>query len=189
METGLHTMQHYWIAKEEASKKIYEYIKDKSPGCIPLFCVHGYGNEPNHIIDDVISHRNKFEDTNKYFPVFVIWPCTGFFNGSFHGYRKDSDEQAPDSGAAFFKFVNEIEDKYFPRKSLMMHSMGNHVVFDGACRFDTAPEVQFENIFMVAAVRRMNKKSNIISPRPFLRIHHAHVLFCCCCSSIKGCPS
>jgi len=76
--------------------------------------------------------------------------------GTFHGYGKDSDEHTPAFGRAFFDFVKNIPDKTFPRKSLMMHSMGNHVVFDGAC-YQDAPQVQFENIFMVAAVRMKTK--------------------------------
>ena len=82
--------------------------------------------------------------------------------GSFTGYNKDADEHDSQySGKAFFDFVDKIPDETFPRKSLLMHSMGNHVVFDGAC-LKGAPKVQFENIFMVAAVR--NTANVVFSP-------------------------
>ena len=137
---------------EEAARIIGN--KTSNTSRTPLFCVHGYWNEPSDIIDVISKRRTKFKNS-KYFPIFVIQPCSGWFNlqkGSFSGYNKDADEHSQDSGKAFFDFVKKIPDHTFPRKSLLMHSMGNHVVFDGACK-DGAPEVQFDNIFMVAAVR------------------------------------
>jgi len=125
---------------KEAKTRIFDKIKGIDR--IPLFCVHGYLNEPNDIIDEVVDDRKKFQNT-KYFPVFVIWPVETL-------YTTSTDKNATDSGKAFFDFVKSIPDETFPRKSLMMHSMGNHVVFDGVC-FVGPPKVQFENIFMVAA--------------------------------------
>jgi hypothetical protein len=127
-------------------------------GKIPLFCVHGYSVQPNDVIDHIIDHRDgkkgkDFFSKSKYYPVFVIWPSAGQWNDkqdTVTGYADDSDVHAPKAGVAFNDFVRNIPDTTFPRKSLMMHSMGNHVVFNGACR-KSAPEVQFENIFMVAA--------------------------------------
>lgn len=142
-----------YVAVEVNHTKAAEIIKkNTSDSKIPLFCVHGFSNEPSDIINSILRYRKKF-DSSKYFPVFVIWPCSGFLNwdkGTVIGYDKDADVHSQASGRAFFDFVNKIPDETFPRKSLMMHSMGNHVVFDGAC-LKGVPGVQFENIFMVAA--------------------------------------
>ena len=139
------------ITAEEAKTKILANTGDN--GKIPFFCVHGFSNQPNAVIDEIASRNDVFENS-KYYPVFVVWPCSSIFSeGGVIGYQPDSDTNTIESGEAFYDFVSKIPDDTFPRKSLMMHSMGNHVVFDGAC-FLGAPEVQFENIFMVAAVRK-----------------------------------
>lgn len=138
------------IDYEEAARTIGN--KTSNTPRIPLFVVHGYWTEPTNIIDDIAKSRSKFENS-KYYPIFVLWPCSGLLSwekGTITGYEKDSDLYSQNAGKAFFDFVKKIPDHAFPRKSLMMHSMGNHVVFDGACRHG-APQVQFENIFMVAA--------------------------------------
>lgn len=64
----------------------------------------------------------------------------------------DQETNTIESGKALKAFVDNINNnKTFPRKSLLMHSMGNHVIFNGACKTG-APDVQFDNIFMIAAV-------------------------------------
>jgi hypothetical protein len=134
----------------EARSRILKDIEGTNK--TPLFCVHGYSTEPISVLSKAME-RYEVMENSKYYPVFVIWPCSGWFNskkGTTTGYNKDSDIYAPNAGETFFDFVKQIPDNTFPRKSLMMHSMGNHVVFDGACYLGT-PEAQFENIFLVAA--------------------------------------
>jgi len=138
------------IKATEARDRILQKIEGTNK--IPLFCVHGFSNEPISTLKKAVE-RHEALDASKYYPVFVIWPCSGFFNrekGTISGYNPDADKYAPNAGNTFSDFVRHIPDSTFPRKSLMMHSMGNHVVFDGAC-LQGAPEVQFENIFFVAA--------------------------------------
>lgn len=73
-----------------------------------------------------------------------MWATGGeYFNG-----QKTEATTAADALSAL---VGTIPDHYFPKKSLLMHSMGNDVVFNGACANGT-PEVEFENIYMIAAV-------------------------------------
>jgi len=79
-------------------------------------------------------------------------------------YSRDQEDPSQRAGLELKNFVNAIPNDLFPRKSLLMHSMGNHVVFNGACGVkdeagqvvDKAPDVQFENIFFEAAVSFSN---------------------------------
>lgn len=80
----------------------------------------------------------------KYYPILVMW-ATGKW------YPNNYKSSAIAAGDALSALVGTIPDHYFPQTSLLMHSMGNHVVFNGACANGT-PEVEFENIYMVAAV-------------------------------------
>jgi hypothetical protein len=87
----------------------------------------------------------------KYYPVMVLWPCSQGYKNT---YRADQKECALEAGEIFKKLVDCIPNNTFARKSLMMHSMGNHVVYNGAC-LDGTPDVQFDDIFMVSAVSRV----------------------------------
>ncbi len=95
----------------------------------------------------------------KYYPIPVLWPCNEK-SCFLSRYRFDQEFFSQRAGAEFKAIVDAIPNDLFPRKSLLMHSMGNHVVFNGACGgkdeegkvVDKAPDVEFENIFVVAAV-------------------------------------
>jgi len=129
---------------------------------IPLFCVHGFGVQPSGLFENVegrgnfdwrkVSIIDNFADPKlgggKYYPVFVLWPCS---EGYKHTYRADQRECALEAGEIFKKLVDCIPNNTFARKSLMMHSMGNHVVYNGAC-LEGTPDVRFDDIFMVASV-------------------------------------
>lgn len=110
----------------------------------PLFIVHGFDVEPSSSLG---YNYGNFKGDKKYYPVPVVWASEG--NKAL--YFEDQNENALGAGRALNALVNFIPNETFPRKSLLMHSMGNHAVFNGACANGT-PDVQFENIFMVAAV-------------------------------------
>lgn len=86
-------------------------------------------------------------------------------------YDKDQEVFSQEAGKLLNSFVDVVPDETFPRKSLMLHSMGNHVVFNGACGMKNPPQVQFENIFMVAAVSTRTRKSFT-----FLNSRHSMIL-------------
>lgn len=111
--------------------------------CTPLFLVHGFNVEPSEIL------RYDYTVFNKgmlCYPVPVLWAS----EGNTLRYFGDQSANAINAGKAMQAFVKSIPNDTFPRKSLAMHSMGNHAVFNGACG-STQPDVEFENIFLVAA--------------------------------------
>ena len=48
-------------------------------------------------------------------------------------------------------FSAENLSDHFPKMEVVMHSMGNHLWFNGIC--EAPPNIKFDNIYMVAAVR------------------------------------
>ena len=124
----------------------------------PLFCVHGFNFQPSDVLEDIEEVRERFEKGGHYYPVPIMWPCSD--GNALLNYDKDQEGFSQDSGALFEKLVEQIPYDTFPRKSLLIHSMGNHVVFNGSCGAESAPQVQFENIFMVAAVSMTNTTSD-----------------------------
>jgi len=136
-----------FVSKEEAAKKV---AKIESRNSTPLFCVHGFNVQPESSLGNF--HKTfwkRFEDNGlKYYPIPVIWACN---EKGLLGYKLDQGTSAMKTGKGLKAFVDDIDSATFPRKSLLMHSMGNHVVFDGACGSEKAPDADFENIFMVAA--------------------------------------
>ena len=112
--------------------------------CTPLFIVHGFNVEPSATLS---YPYGGFKEDMAHYPVPVIWAS----QGSTLLYLEDQNEDAIAAGKAMEALVNSIPNEAFPRKSLLMHSMGNHAIFNGACA-DKAPDASFENIFMVAAV-------------------------------------
>jgi len=110
----------------------------------PLFIVHGFDVEPSNSLK---YNYDNFKGDKEYYPVPVVWASVG--NTAL--YFEEQSNNSMEAGNALKALVNFIPNDTFPRKSLLMHSMGNHVIFNGAC-FKETPDVQFENIFMVAAV-------------------------------------
>mmetsp|Transcript_18975 Transcript_18975/g.43242 ORF Transcript_18975/g.43242 Transcript_18975/m.43242 type:complete len:325 (-) Transcript_18975:116-1090(-) len=137
------------VAVSDAKKIISEKLSDKA---IPLFCVHGFNVEPGNVLkeyveSDLCDKFKKFGD--EHYPIPVLWACDTRTNFP-KQYTEDQRTNSKAAGEAFKDFVNSIDDVIFPHKSLLMHSMGNHVIFNGACGAG-APDVHFDNIFMVAA--------------------------------------
>jgi hypothetical protein len=123
------------------AKKI---IDSSSITSSPLFIVHGFNVEPSNILEYDYSN---FQKKDVYYHVPVIWAS----EGNTLAYSGDQGKNSMNAGNAMKAFVDFIPNDTFPRKSLVMHSMGNHAVFNGACAVGT-PDVKFDNIFMVAAV-------------------------------------
>lgn len=133
------------VVSAEEAKEICE-IGHGSGKCTPLFILHGFNVEPGQMfkLDYGIFGTTSTSDMS-YYPVPVIWAS----EGNTLLYTKDQGN-AFAAGLALQAFVDFIPNDMFPRKSLLLHSMGNHVVINGAC-LNEAPDVKFENIFMVAA--------------------------------------
>lgn len=148
--------------------KLFEELNVTNDETSPLFCVHGFNVQPNSVLEETSKVWERFENKNfgdkdkeyfqfkglTYYPIPVIWPCNTDGN-----YNVDQDKPSLGAGKHLRALVKGINNDLFPRKSLLMHSMGNHVVFDGACGtkddsgavIKTPPDVQFENIFMVSS--------------------------------------
>jgi len=109
----------------------------------PLFIVHGFNVEPNKVLTKDYSN---FDKDKLYYPVPVLWASEGRTSS----YYSDQTKNTIMTGKAMEKLAKSIPNDTFPRKSLVMYSMGNHMVFNGACG-SVQPDVQFENIFMVSA--------------------------------------
>lgn len=146
-----------------------EIIDNNPKGKIPMFIVHGFTIEVSKLLGSKADQLSRFDKGAYYYPVPVMWSTDGNLNfGSFGDvvrevfdsvdgssdkiqmYLDDQKTNAISAGKAMKSFVDLVDNDTFPRKSMIMHSMGNHVVFNGACAEET-PDVQFDNIFMVAA--------------------------------------
>jgi len=109
----------------------------------PLFIVHGFNVEPSQALR---HNYDIFKEDMLYYPVPVLWGCEGGITSYLEAHTGGSMR----AGKAMKDFVQSIPNTTFPRKSLAMHSMGNHAIFNGACAIEK-PDAEFENIFMVAA--------------------------------------
>ena len=129
------------------AKKGYGTGKESTP----LFIVHGFNVEPGSVLQKYMPKAlERLGEEKIHFPIPVIWPV----DGGVMYYNKDQDRSALTAGANLGAFVNGVPNDLFPKKSLVCHSMGNHVVFNGALgEPGDAPDVKLENIYLVAAVR------------------------------------
>lgn len=139
VEKGKREFEATKVDLDEVKSMIY---KDGSD-VIPLFIVHGFNVEPSSTL--AYNYEN-FHKEHKYYPIPVIWAS----EGSTLLYFEDQADDAIGAGKALNALVGVVPNDTFPKKSLVMHSMGNHAIFNGACAKGT-PDVQFDDIFMVAA--------------------------------------
>lgn len=145
-----------YVSSDKAARfvELFDILNSTNKDASALFLVHGFNVQPASAMNSIASKWKRFVEAGlKYYPIPVIWPCNDGGN-----YKEDQDDPSQKAGDQLKLFVDGIDNKLFPRKSLLMHSMGNHVVFDGSCGFKEdgtvvvcPPDVQFENIFMVAA--------------------------------------
>jgi len=112
---------------------------------IPLFCIHGFLTPIHQMLERTEVAKGNFEEAGTYYPVPVIWP-----NGTRNVLDYIPNQRLSEEAGKLFRcFIECIPNGQFPRKSLMMLSMGNFLVHSGK---DGNPlDVQFDNIFMVAA--------------------------------------
>mmetsp|Transcript_15140 Transcript_15140/g.17920 ORF Transcript_15140/g.17920 Transcript_15140/m.17920 type:complete len:394 (+) Transcript_15140:75-1256(+) len=155
-------LAHY-VTVEKAGRwtSIANYAFEGAEEATPLFCVHGFNDQPDEILEQMVERWKIFANKEdefipkqgfKYLPVPVIWPCSA-------NYPEDLDNHSMGAGKHVAALVNRVSSEHIPRKSLLMHSMGNHVIFDGACGMKDDEgmvkeenfRVHFENIFMVSA--------------------------------------
>lgn len=147
------------ITPQEAKSII---VEEGGSNLKPLFCVHGFFVEPGGIFAALNPKLEKFKQCKKFYPVPVLWPCkTDEYLGTpLRNYRLDQKTTSQSAGKLFKGLVDSIPNTVFPNKSLLMHSMGNHVVFNGACG-EGVPDVKFDDIFMVAAVSKIICKHSL----------------------------
>lgn len=146
-----------YVSPEDAAKIANEGFGEGN--CSPFFFVHGFNNEPGYTLGEMmVTAMERFSKEKIHFPIPVIWPNYG----SRLGYKyPDQAQYSLEAGENLKKLFDHIPQGMFPKKTLMLHSMGNHVVFNGACGVNLpmfpdgppgpAPDIEFENIFMVAA--------------------------------------
>lgn len=149
------TVIDYAKAKEIIEKEDTSEVK-----LVPIFCVHGFFVEPNALFNNLNPQIQRFVDGKKYYPVPVLWPCrTNTYVGApGRNYEIDQTTTSQSAGVLFKQMADLVPNNLWPKKALMMHSMGNHVVFNGACAAGT-PDATFDDIFMVAAVSTLLSRS------------------------------
>ena len=135
------------------AKEIIERENSSKVKLVPLFCVHGFFVEPNALFNKLNPKIQTFVQGEKYYPVPVLWPCrtNKYLGGPGKNYGIDQTTTSQSAGVLFKQMADLVPNDHWPNKALMMHSMGNHVVFNGACATKT-PDAKFDDIFMVAAV-------------------------------------
>ena len=144
--------------------------------CHPLFHVHGFNNEPNWTLGATMQRAmENCAKTKKNYPIPVIWPVHG---NNFPGYKIDATYNSIRAGKNLKALVDTIPNDVFPVKSIMCHSMGNHVVFDGALAGPVAPDVKFKNVFLVGAVSNSPRTDRTTPSRCHCHCH-------CCCPTNK----
>lgn len=168
--TGRNTYKFYatYITPEEAKTEIHQDLEGKvqDPNNVNiLFCIHGFNVQPFGCLENMRNRAmSRLEGMGfPYYPVPVLWPCSDVANNwtdtRWQAYYDDQLHPSMDAGKNLKILVDGIDNDLFPKKSLLAHSMGNHVLFNGACgqldesgkdHFET-PDIYFDNIFMVAA--------------------------------------
>jgi hypothetical protein len=124
----------------------------------PLFCVHGFTVQPSDVFETMAKARNQFMNRTTFYPIPVVWSTRRLT--SLRRYRQDQIWSSIEAGGVLNALLNSFSNKYFFEKSLMMHSMGNHVVLNGVLGLnEKTPDVRFDNIFMVAAVSNIGISS------------------------------
>jgi len=160
IETG--KFKATYVSPENAARhvELFPKLNKTNKDTVPLFVVHGFNTEPSWHMFNVASKYSRFEEAGlKYYPIPVMWPCDGESEKYMAKYLHDQGDPSQRAGKAMKAMVDAIPNDLFPRKSILTHSMGNHVVFNGACGvkdeegkvIDKAPDVEFENIYLVAA--------------------------------------
>ena len=137
--------------KPHDDKMTDEDWNSKWTGAVPLFCVHGFNTEPSEFFEQVNEKIEIFakQKGKKYYPIPVLWPTENA--NIFTRFRVDQVVNTMKAGKLLTGIANLITADIFPEKALMMHSLGNHLVVNGASK-EESPAIKFDDIFLVAAV-------------------------------------
>lgn len=136
----------------EKAKEIIGKESTPDVNLVPLFCVHGFNVEASALFRELHPKIQTFVRGKKYYPVPVVWPCTTNNGNGLpgHNYSLDQTTTSQSAGRLFADLAELVPNSTWEHKSLLMHSMGNHVAFNGACA-NGKPNAQFDELFMVAA--------------------------------------
>jgi len=104
-----------------------------------LFCIHGFNTSASYHLADCLFAKPKFTKVQL---IPVIWPSEG--EGSYFKYREDRSYSSA-AGKALQSMKGPL-NSLSCGTSIVCHSMGNRVF-----RHFSDPEIEFDNIFMVAA--------------------------------------
>ncbi|TNC81284.1 MAG: hypothetical protein C9356_09260 [Oleiphilus sp.] len=97
--------------------------------------IHGYNNDYQDSIDEIVDLENSLRDIHKYAPVIIgfSWPSSGKMP-----YYLSDREEARDSVGAFTRFLIELnelatrnEQDCFSTTFCIAHSMGNYLLRKG----------------------------------------------------------
>jgi len=137
-ETGWNTKVEFEATKLTPEKAL-EIVEERHKKA--LFVIHGFNTQASFHLADCLNAKEKF---TKVHLIPVIWPSEG--QGGYCDYRSDR-AFSRSAGKALQSIKGPIKKmgKNF-RASIVSHSMGNRVF-----RNFSDPEMNFDNIFMVAA--------------------------------------
>ena len=145
---GLRIFKADRLTMEEA-KQIFE--KEHGKNAVPFFFVHGFDNKPAGVMEGVMKAQKRFDDKddeNRCQIIPVLWPN----NGGWVNRKSTYDKDRANAKEAAVEMELVLKDtmgplNIFPNKNMMCHSMVNYVLRNAA-----NAKIQFDNIFMVAAV-------------------------------------
>jgi esterase/lipase superfamily enzyme len=108
-----------------------------------------------------MAEAHEVFEKKAHYPIPVVW-STGKLTP--FSYFRDRSVSSLKAGRVLNNLIRSFGNDIFIEKSLMMHSMGNHVVLNGVLGLNKeVPTVRFDNIFMVAAVSNTSISSNELS--------------------------
>mmetsp|Transcript_2294 Transcript_2294/g.2623 ORF Transcript_2294/g.2623 Transcript_2294/m.2623 type:complete len:308 (+) Transcript_2294:83-1006(+) len=115
-------------------------------GRVSFFYVHGWGVQISHVVDHGRTLKDKFRERELYYSIPVLHPITNIevTPEAWEEYKNDQQDMV--QAGDLFRNLNM--DDFPPKKAIMMHSMGNHLIVSS---FQQEFSTEFQNIFMVAA--------------------------------------
>jgi len=140
---GMRVYEAEKLTKEEAK----EYFTETHEKAAPFFTIHGFTNEPGHVLPRVLNAQVLLDvdDPSEMTSVFVpvLWPN----DGSVIAYGEDQ------TNAVTVALENIFESTdIFVNKNLLCHSMGNYLLRMGIREANKNKiYLKFDNIFLAAA--------------------------------------
>ena len=138
------------ILTMEKAKQLF--VDHHGEDAVPFFAVHGFDNEPVSLLNGVKQAQEDLDELDNEVKsncqiVPVLWPNYGW-KVSPAAHRKNKANSS-ETEVEINKMLDQamVSLNVFPKKNLMCHSMGNFLL-----RREANDKLQFDNIFMVAAV-------------------------------------